>query len=86
MKVTEYRKGFYSLIKDQNLVEYHKNFNLQGSNFYIHNPFEFISKESTRHQTIKNHSLIVYLNPQRTYIDEALEGYELGRSENLDEI
>jgi hypothetical protein len=61
---------------------YHHSFTHQGVNYFIHNPYEMFSKFSAKHQSIANFSMIVYLNPQKTIIDETLEGYEPRRFED----
>jgi hypothetical protein len=60
---------------------YHHSFTHQGVNYYIHSPHEMFSKFSAKHQSIANFSMIVYLNPQKTIIDEALKSYEPKRFE-----
>jgi hypothetical protein len=62
---------------DQN---HHKSFDYQGVKFLIHNPYEMFSKLSASHTTIANSSMVVFLNPQTTIIDEVLKGYEPKRS------
>ena len=91
MGVTEYMSGFSSMIRfvpartkpinktfDRN---HHKNFIFQGLNYLIHSPFELFSKDSAVHQSILNHSMVVYLNPQKTIIDKTLEDSEPQRFE-----
>jgi hypothetical protein len=83
--VTDFRSGFVSIIRkrlnypsyrfeslDQN---HHETYNYQGLNYYIHSPYEFVSRDSAFHQTIANHSIIVHLSPRKILIDEALESY-----------
>jgi hypothetical protein len=87
MQVTRYRQGLYATVylfesfKQMTSTKAHDNFPLGGVNFLIHSPFDMISKESASHQTIPTHSLVVYLNPQKSIIDEALEKYEPKRLE-----
>jgi hypothetical protein len=83
LRVTEYRQGFYALIKlyDKSANrpkegEYHEKFILNGVTFLIHNPLELFSKESASYQSLVNHSMIVSINPMKTIIDEALESYD----------
>jgi hypothetical protein len=86
MNVTAYRQGFYSIVSmfesyaEKIITEGHDNFPLDGVNYIIHSPFDLFSKESASYQSIVTHSLVVYLNPQKAIIDEALEKYEPKRS------
>jgi hypothetical protein len=86
MKVVTYKTSFYSYVRmggerKENIEEglfdpsEHETFTRQGVQYFIHSPYEMFSRESASHQTIVNHSMIVYLNPQKTIIDEALESY-----------
>jgi hypothetical protein len=85
LSVTDYRSGFLSIImKRENYPSYstvyleqnhHEKFNYQGVNYWVHSPYEVFTKESAFHQTIANHSIIVYVNPRKIIIDEALESY-----------
>jgi hypothetical protein len=84
MNVSDYQSGMFSLVgllthvpsKRKYDFNHHEKFNYQGVNYFIHSPYELFSKSSVTHQTIANHSMIVYLNPQKRVIDEALESYE----------
>jgi hypothetical protein len=84
LKVADYQSGFYSYLSLVSYVprkmryekNHHESHNYQGVNYYIHSPYELVSKFAAKHQTISNSSMIVYLNPQKTIIDEALESYE----------
>jgi hypothetical protein len=89
MNVTNYLSGFYSLFRmrptllryqhisiDQN---HHEMYNYQGIKYLIHNPNELFTRQTPIHQSITNHSIIVYLNPKKTTIDEALESYDFKR-------
>jgi hypothetical protein len=86
LSATYHRSGLFSLfklraiyLKDDGHDNFHKKFVYQSVKYLVHNPYELFTRESTFHQTITNHSLIIYLNPKKTTIDEALEGYEFGR-------
>jgi hypothetical protein len=57
---------------DQN---HHEKYNYQGLNYYIHSPYELVTRDSAFHQTLDNHSIIVHLSPRKILIDEALESY-----------
>jgi hypothetical protein len=93
MGVTEHVSGFSSIIGLVSTREnrenrtfdrnHHKKFIFQGLNYLIHSPYEMFSKDSAVHQCIVNHSMIVYLNPQKTIIDKALEDYEPKRYEKV---
>jgi hypothetical protein len=84
LKVAEYQSGYYSYVAMVSYVpskrfydkNHHETFNYQGVNYYIHNPYEMVTKFAAKHQTIANYSMIVYLNPQKTIIDDALKSYE----------
>jgi hypothetical protein len=66
---------------------HHETFDYQGVKFLIHNPYELFSKQSASHTTVANSSMIVYLNPQKTIIDEVLQKYNPKRFEmNLKRI
>jgi hypothetical protein len=83
--VTHFRDGFLAnILKRDNYPHYkfenldpnhHEKFNYQGLNYFIHSPYELVSRDSAFHQTIANHSIIVHLNPRKMIIDEALESY-----------
>jgi hypothetical protein len=90
LHVTQYRSGFLSNIRKLPLLyknkthrfldpNHHEKFNYQGINYLIHNPFDLFSRDSKVHQTIANHSIIVYLNPVKTIIDKALEKYPISK-------
>jgi hypothetical protein len=84
LKVAEYQSGYYSFVGMVSFIpskqfydkNHHETFNYQGVNYYIHSPYETVTKFAAKHQTIANHSMIVYLNPRKTIIDEALKNYE----------
>jgi hypothetical protein len=89
MKTRNYKFGIYLLFKllrkymDSN---HHENFVYEGAWFYyIHSPYEIFSKESAKHHSITEHSMIVHVNPQKTIIDEAVESYPLKRLVSLNE-
>jgi acid-sensing ion channel, other len=81
MKVSDFRSGMFALIHQ--VVKYLAPFDLnhyekytsQGAKFWIHNPYEMISQHAQMHRSITNHSLVVYLSPQKMIIDKALELY-----------
>jgi hypothetical protein len=80
LNVSEYRSGFSSVLQQTRFNQplgsnHHETYNHQGINYYIHSPYELISRETASHQSIVNHSLIIYLSPQKTLIDKALEEY-----------
>jgi acid-sensing ion channel, other len=86
LNVSEYRSGFLSVLQQSRWkrpldINHHEKFNYQGINYFIHSPYEMISRETPSHQSIVNHSMIIYLNPQKTIIDEALEKYSPERFE-----
>jgi hypothetical protein len=89
MSVTNYESGFWvthDLLSYIFSVHYfdtnqHKFFDYYGTNFMINSPFELFSKFSTRHLTVSNNTLIVYLQPQQKIIDESIKGYEVKRFE-----
>jgi hypothetical protein len=62
-------------VKDHLDANHHESMMHEGAKYLIHNPYEMFSRESASHQTIVNHSLIVYAVPQKTIIDKALESY-----------
>jgi hypothetical protein len=89
MNVTHFQSGFSSLLRmrptylkyqtitlDQN---HHEKYNYQGIKYLIHSPYELFTKQTSIHQSITNHSIIVYLNPKKVIIDKALESYEFKR-------
>jgi hypothetical protein len=78
--ITDSRSGLFSIIHQGEYKKpfdynHHEKYAAQGANYLIHSPFEMISKASTHHQSIVNHSMIIYLSPQKTIIDEALQSY-----------
>jgi hypothetical protein len=85
LSVTHFSSGLLSnILKRDNVPGYrfesldqnhHEKFNYQGLNYYIHSPYEFVSRESSFHQTIANHSIIVHLSPRKIIVDEALQSY-----------
>jgi hypothetical protein len=89
MKVAEYQFGYYSTvdlvshvpIKMKIELNHHETFRYEGVNYLIHNPYEMFSKLSASHQTVNLCSMIVYVNPQKKIIDEALKSYEPKRFE-----
>jgi hypothetical protein len=83
MKVTEHGAGFFGIMHTNgNLRDmkpfknHHESFVQQGVNYFIHSPYEVLSKDSAHHRTVVNHSLIVYVNPQKTILDGPLENYK----------
>lgn len=84
MSIFDTNSGFNSIIRqvahsgDEKVFDpnHHEKFNYQGLIYLIHNPYELFSKDSVLHQSILNHSMDIYLNPQKTIIDKALESYE----------
>jgi hypothetical protein len=93
MSIVASESGFHSLIElishvpkveimfRNTSLNHHESFNYQGVKFLIHNPFELFSKRSASHTTIANSSMFVFMNPQKTIIDEVLESYEPKRFE-----
>jgi hypothetical protein len=86
LSITDYRSGLFSIVHQAQPDEpfdsnHHEKFVAQGFDYLIHSPYEMISKASTLHQSIVNHSMIIYLSPQKTIIDEALQGYPPERFE-----
>jgi hypothetical protein len=89
MSVTQPKTGYLSEVNKLSHYprwkkydyNYHSSFTHQGVNYYIHSPYEMFSKFTAKHQSIANFSMIVYLSPQKTIIDEALESYEPKRFE-----
>jgi hypothetical protein len=89
MSVVASESGFYSIINLVSVIpkyrkielNHHESFNYQGVKFLIHNPFELFYKRSSSHTTIANSSMFVFMNPQKTIIDEVLESYEPKRFE-----
>jgi hypothetical protein len=85
LKVEEYHGGFFSLIRlVSNQLKFsklkldtnhHKSYVYQGLNFLIHNPFDMFSRSSTLYQSVVNNSIMIYVNPQRTMIEEGLKGF-----------
>jgi hypothetical protein len=83
--VTHFRDGFLAKIMKRNDFpgyryqsldqNHHEKFNYQGLNYFIHSPYELVSRDSAFHQTIANHSIMVHLSPKKMLIDEALENY-----------
>jgi hypothetical protein len=83
MKVTEHLAGFYGVLRTNEhyrnikvFANHHESFTHQGIKYSIHSPYEMFSKDSAFYRTIVNHSLVVYLNPQKTVLDEPLKSYE----------
>jgi hypothetical protein len=82
MGVDDNRAGFYiTFMMIENYIfklqENHHKLNIyDGAKYLIHSPFELFSKDSPSHQTIPGHSIIVYVNPFKMSIDEAIESYE----------
>jgi hypothetical protein len=79
--VTDPQAGFFSIIHQTRYrkpfdTNHHEKHITQGFDYFIHNPHEVLSKASIWYQSIVNHSMIIYLNPQKTIIDEALESFE----------
>jgi hypothetical protein len=84
MSAVDHKSGYFSIIQlgisgfsgqdylDEN---HHESLVHEGAKYLIHSPYELFSRESASHETIVNHSLIVYVNPQKTIIDKALESY-----------
>jgi hypothetical protein len=62
-------------------TNHHKTFDYRGVNYWIHSPYEWFSKLSAHHRSMTTYSIIVYLNPQKVLIDEALESYPPQRFE-----
>jgi hypothetical protein len=83
MKVTEHLAGYYGVLRTNEnyrnmklFSNHHESFTYQGLNYFIHSPYEMFSKDSAYHRTVVNHSLVVYLNPQKTILDDPLKNYE----------
>lgn len=79
MSVTGFRQGFYSLVKsndEKTDKNDHESLIYEGVRYFIHSPYDLFSKESLMINTIATHSLVVFLDPQKTIIDKALENYE----------
>jgi hypothetical protein len=72
---------FYSDENDnkQHHTNHHPSHIYRRAKYFIHSPYEMFSSDSASHQTIYAHQMIVYLNPQKTIIDETLESYPLER-------
>jgi hypothetical protein len=68
--------------KEQHHTNHHPSHIYRRAKYFIHSPFEIFSSDSASHQTIHLHHMIVYLNPQKTIIDETLESYPLERLSN----
>jgi hypothetical protein len=92
MIITEYRSGFFSLFRmkafwnsydEEWFIDpnHHKSYLNQGIKYLIHSPYDLFSKSSISYQSITNNSLIIYLNPQKTIIDEDLKSFQPKRSE-----
>jgi hypothetical protein len=89
MSVTNYESGFWAThhitslnpFENQFDTNHHKFFDYLGTNIFINSPFKLFSRFSTRHLTVSNNTLIVYLQPQQKIIDESIKGYELKRFE-----
>jgi hypothetical protein len=86
MRVQTYKRGYFSYLREgvkkkeapeKGLFDPsdHETFTRKGIKHFIHSPYEMFSKESPNHQTFNQHSMIVYLNPQKTIIDKALESF-----------
>jgi acid-sensing ion channel, other len=79
--VSDFQSGLFGMIvQARNFkapfdTNHYKTYISQGLKLWIHNPYEMFSKISQMHQTITNHSKLIYLNPQKTIIDKALELY-----------
>jgi hypothetical protein len=87
LSVVNYRSGLYSLVPQNRYampfdVNHHEKFITQGVKYFVHQPFEMLSKTMIKHESIVNHSMIIYVNPQKTIIDKALESYEPQRFVN----
>jgi hypothetical protein len=91
MSITSHLSGFYSFLQmvktyeqaDEDIdTNHHESFAQGGANYLIHSPFDLFSKEAPVHQTIVGHSVVVYLSPQKTIIDEALQSYPPERFDN----
>lgn len=91
MMISEYHSGFFSVFRmisvysklgDRFLVpNHHKSYVNQGVKYLIHSPYDLFSKSSISYQSVPNNSLIIYLNPQKTQIDDALKNFQPKRSE-----
>jgi hypothetical protein len=81
MRVIDSRSGFHAMTTQSRMyrdpleVNHHEKYNFQGFKYLIHSPFEMISATTTLHQSIVNHSMIIYLNPQKTIIHKTLRSY-----------
>jgi Amiloride-sensitive sodium channel len=83
-KVNFYRSGFSSLFRllpytmnvDEEIdVNHHVSYPFLGVNYLFHSPYEMFSRTSKNLQSSPFNSLLVYINPQLTWIDEALSKY-----------
>jgi hypothetical protein len=83
MRVTDHLSGYYAVLRTNEnyknmklFANHHGSFVHQGDNYFIHSPYELFSRDSAYHRTVVGHLLIVYLNPQKTNIDDPLKNYE----------
>jgi hypothetical protein len=81
LSIVDYRAGLVSMIPRNGYgepfdVNHHEKFTTQGLKYFIHQPFEMLSRNMIKHESIVNHSMIIYVNPQKMIINEALESYE----------
>jgi hypothetical protein len=81
MRVSDFRSGLSSLIPQAGFsepfdVNHHEKFTTQGFKHFIHSPFEMPTRTSMMHQSIVNHSMVIYLNPEKTIVDKTLENYK----------
>jgi hypothetical protein len=86
MKVSSHQSGFRSNIKfatkhisgqgrpslDQN---HHKTHVFEGCRYFIHSPYDMLSKSSKSYQSLVDFRILFFLNPQQTKIDDTVVAY-----------
>lgn len=77
--------GFSSIInleslisKDhmKNIIHKHKSLNLKGYNFYLHNPYDYVSKFSRQMRSKLGSTLYILISPKLKIIEQDLKYYE----------
>lgn len=87
MNVTTYNSGFYSVFRfedynDEEDIKAQREKILEkllGLNYYFHSPYEMFTKNSKNVQSSPAFSLLLFITPQVTNIDDALINYSLER-------